>query len=75
MYLEAWMIIAIILAFGVCAFYNRRGGFVSGATVTLAVLEKERMIKIAEDGSVRRWTACDEKPAPKKRKRSRRTIF
>lgn len=71
MYLSTWMIVTLILSFGICAFISRRQGFVLGATATLQALERERMIKVEEDGTVKRWTPYAELPkkrASRKRK-------
>ena len=65
MYLETWMIALLILSFGVCAFYSRRTGFILGATVTIQTLERERFIKLQEDGTVKRWTPYDDVPVKK----------
>ena len=65
MYLETWMIALLILSFGVCAFYSRRTGFILGATVTIQALERERFIKLQEDGTVKRWTPYDDVPVKK----------
>lgn len=69
MYLDNWMIVTLILSFGICAFYSRRSGFVLGATATLAALERERLIKIEEDGSVKRWAPYNDLPVKNTRKR------
>jgi hypothetical protein len=65
MYLETWMIALLILSFGVCAFYSRRTGFILGATVTIQALERERLIKLQDDGTVKRWTPYDDDPVKK----------
>lgn len=65
MYLEYWMIGMLILSFGVCAFVSRRQGFILGATATLQALERERVIKIDEDGSVKRWAPYNDLPVKK----------
>lgn len=65
MYLDTWMIVTICLAFGICAFYSRKSGFVLGAVATLQALEKERVIKIGEDGSVKRWAPYNDLPVKK----------
>ena len=65
MYLDNWMIVTIILSFGICAFYSRRSGFVLGATATLQALERERVIKIGDDGSIKRWAPYNDVPAKK----------
>lgn len=64
MYLDPWMILMLILSFGLCAVISRRGGFYSGATQTLMLLEEQKLIKVSEDGSIKRWAPYnDEKPA------------
>lgn len=65
MYLETWMIATLILSFGACAFICRRQGFVLGATMTLQALERERVIKIGDDGSVKRWAPYNDLPVKK----------
>lgn len=65
MYLDNWMIVALILSFGLCAWFSRRSGFENGAMVTLEVLEREKMIKVQEDGSVKRWTPYNDVPVKK----------
>lgn len=71
MYLNSWMIAILVLSFGVCAFYSRRTGFILGATATLHALEKERMIKIQEDGSVKRWAPYNDVPVKKTKSRKK----
>ena len=65
MYLDTWMIALIVLSFGACAYYSRRTGFILGATVTIQTLERERFIKLQDDGTVKRWTPYDDVPAKK----------
>lgn len=65
MYLETWMIVMLVLSFGVCAVLCRRQGFVLGAVATLQALEKERVIKIEEDGQVKRWAPYNDLPVKK----------
>ena len=65
MYLDTWMIALLILSFGVCAFYSRRTGFILGATATIQALERERFIKLQDDGTVKRWTPYDDVPVKK----------
>ena len=55
MYLDTWMIVAIIISFGVCAVYNRRAGFNAGGTLALSHLVEKRIIKITEDGEITRY--------------------
>ena len=69
MYLDPWMIVTLIVAFGACAFISRRMGFVVGAMNTLQVLEDQRLIKVEEDGSIKRWTPYNDVPVKKTRKR------
>ena len=69
MYLETWMIVTLILAFGACAFISRNQGFLRGATVTLQALEEQRFIKIDDEGNIKRWTPYAELPAKKTRKK------
>ena len=68
MYLEPWMIMTLILSFGLCAVLSRRVGFYSGATQTLMLLEEQKLIKVDEDGSIKRWAPYNDTPAPKKKR-------
>ena len=74
MYLETWMIVLLILSFGVCAFYSRRTGFILGATVTIQALEREKFIKLQEDGTVKRWTPYDDVPVKKATRKKKKDI-
>ena len=74
MYLETWMIALLILSFGVCAFYSRRTGFILGATVTIQALEREKFIKLQEDGTVKRWTPYDDVPVKKATRKKKKDI-
>lgn len=65
MYLDNWMIGMLIISFGICAVFCRRQGFVLGATATLQALERERLIKIEEDGQVKRWAPYNDLPVKK----------
>lgn len=71
MYLSLWQILTVCVTFGACAVISRRSGFVLGATATLEALEKNRFIKIEEDGSIKRWTPYAENPAPVKKTRKK----
>ena len=71
MYLDPWMIVALILSFGLCAFLSRRYGFADGAILTLQALEEQKLIKIEQDGSIKRWTPYAELPAKRARKKSK----
>jgi len=68
MYLETWMIAALVLSFGACAWFSRKSGFAYGAMATLEMLERERLIKVEEDGSVKRWAPYNDVPVKKKRR-------
>jgi len=72
MYLDPWMIVTLIVAFGICAFISRNQGFLRGATATLQALEEQRYIKITEDGSIKRWTQYND--IPEKKSRSKKKI-
>lgn len=65
MYLDNWMIFTLIISFGICAVLCRRQGFVLGATATLQALERERVIKIGDDGSIKRWAPYNDVPEKK----------
>lgn len=67
MYLNYWMIGMLVFSFGVCAWISRRQGFVLGASMTLQALERERLIKVTEDGSIKRWAPYNDVPAKKTR--------
>lgn len=67
MYLEPWMIISLIVAFGACAVLNRRFGFQAGGTLVLGKLVEQKMIKITDEGQVKRWTPYDDVPVKTKR--------
>lgn len=69
MYLETWMIVTLIIAFGACAFISRNQGFLRGASVTLQALEEQRFIKIDEEGNIKRWTPYGEMPTKRKSKK------
>jgi len=69
MYLETWMIAALVLSFGACAWFSRKSGFAYGAMATLEMLERERLIKVEEDGSVKRWAPYNDVPKKSTRKR------
>jgi hypothetical protein len=74
MYLETWMIVLLILSFGVCAYYSRRTGFILGATVTIETLEREHFIKLLDDGTVKRWTPYDNVRVKKTTRKKKKDI-
>jgi hypothetical protein len=61
MYLEPWMIAAIIAAFGACAYFNYRlgkkdgksDGMLIGIEGAFAYLEKHGCIQFLKDGSIK----------------------
>lgn len=55
MYLEPWMIVSIIVAFGICAVYNRRVGFANGGIVALELLIEKKIIRITDEGEVKKY--------------------
>lgn len=67
MYLDTWMIVALILSFGLCAYLSRLRGFEDGTVITLQALEQQRLIKVEEDGTIKRWTPYNDEPVKKKR--------
>jgi len=69
MYLDNWMIAALILSFGICAYTSRNRGFLQGATATLQALEEQRYIKIDDDGNIKRWTPYNDLPVKKTKKK------
>lgn len=69
MYLETWMIVTLVLAFGACAFWSRGNGYYAGAAQVLKMLEEQRFIKIDEEGQIKRWTPYAELPEKKARKK------
>lgn len=60
MYLEPWMILAICIAFGACAYLNYTGGkkagkmdgMLLGIEGSFAYLEKHGIIKFLKDGNI-----------------------
>jgi len=64
MYMEPWMIATIILSYAICAFFSFRRGAKHGITVTVGVLEKERVITVnRETGEIApRGTIWNNKP-------------
>lgn len=70
MYLDLWMIVTLIIAFGACAFISRGSGYYAGAARVLEALEEQKLIKIDDDGQIKRWTPYAEKqPVKATRKR------
>ena len=69
MYLEPWMIVTLCIAFGACAFISRRQGIFTGSMNTLHVLEEQKLIKIEDDGSIKRWTPYAELPTKGKKRK------
>lgn len=69
MYLEPWMIVALIVSFGICAVVSNRRGFLQGGEFALQLLVEKRMIKITDEGEVLRWTPYDDTPKKATRKK------
>lgn len=69
MYLEPWMIITLIISFGICAIVSNRRGFSQGGEFALQLLVEKRMIKITDEGEILRWTPYDDTPKKATRKR------
>lgn len=57
MYLEPWMIIALIVSFGACAILNyrsgRRNGIFIGIEGAFEYLQKHKIIEILKDGTLK----------------------
>jgi len=71
MFLESWMIVTLIIAFGACAFISRKQGFVVGAINTIQALEEQRFIKVDDDGNIKRWTPYNDVPVKKNRSKKK----
>ena len=54
MYLDTWMIVTIILAFGICASYNRKTGYRDGGAKVLLALHNMKVIQVTEKGEIRK---------------------
>lgn len=54
MYLETWMIVTIVLAFGFCASYNRKAGYRNGGVKVLELLLQQKIIHITEKGEIQK---------------------
>jgi hypothetical protein len=52
MFLEYWMIAAVILVTGLWAEYRYRRGVLAGTEVTVVVLLEKKMIKIDSNGQM-----------------------
>lgn len=67
MYLEPWMIVMLVITFGACAILSRRGGFYAGSIQTLQMLEANRLIKVDDEGNIKRWAPYNDTPVKKNR--------
>ena len=68
MFLDYWMIAALIAMFGVCALYNRKVGIALGTIATLQRLVDDKIVAIENDKLVPyRSTWGGSKPARKKK--------
>jgi len=52
MFLEYWMIAAVILATGLWSEYRYRRGVLAGTEVTVSILHEKKMIKIDSNGQM-----------------------
>ena len=56
MFIEPWMALLVVAAFGACAHYSYKNGKLAGVVAgidgTFEYLEKHRVIKFNEDGSI-----------------------
>lgn len=52
MYLENWMVVTLIVAFGFCAIYNRRAGYNQGGITALKSLVEQKLIRITDEGKI-----------------------
>lgn len=66
MFFEVWMIIVLVLVFGLCAWHSTNSGFRRGAISTLESLVEDRIIHINNDGSIVPYSVY---PTVKKKKR------
>lgn len=68
MYLDPWMIVVLVIAFGVCHLVSRRQGVYFGVVSTLRGLHESKIIVVDPNGSVSPYR---QEPV-KKRKRNAR---
>lgn len=52
MFLDYWMIAAIILVTGIWSEYRYRRGVLAGTECTVTILHEKKMIKIDSDGQM-----------------------
>ena len=48
MFLEIWMIVVLVLAFGACAYYSRRSGELSGEAGIINLFQQLELIQIID---------------------------
>lgn len=57
MYLEPWMIVALIASFGFCAYFNytsgRRSGIMMGIEGAFEYLQQHKIIEVLKDGTLK----------------------
>lgn len=57
MFLETWMLILLVGAFGACAYYSfssgRKAGIIDGILGTFSYLETNNIVSFAADGSLK----------------------
>ena len=68
MFLDYWMIAALIAMFGVCALYNRKVGIALGTIATLQRLVDDKIVAIENDKLVPYRNAWAPKPIKRRKK-------
>lgn len=68
MFLDYWMIAALIAMFGVCAIYNRKVGIALGTVATLQRLVDDKIVAIENDKLVPYRNAWATKPVKRRKK-------
>lgn len=70
MYLDMWMIVVLVVAFGICHLISKRQGLHHGAVMTLKLLENEKIIRVSDDGNVSRYSTWNDKPIMRRRSKN-----
>jgi hypothetical protein len=70
MYLDYWMIAAVIFSFGACHWISRVQGIQEGAVTTLRLLHEEKIINVSDEGKVSRYSTWNQKPKRKRRNKN-----
>jgi len=66
MFLDLWMVFVLAGAFGSCAFFSSMSGHKQGAIDILISLEKEKIIRIHDDGSISQYKSLIKKKSKAK---------